>query len=196
MKKLKAIHSNEELKAEIKSAGTIYLLLYKKGTEASDCAYGNIREAANKAQDITLLCADVNEVRDIHEQYGINSVPNLLVFDKGQLKNVVKGCNENGLYSSIFEKMPLSQPKIESKEKPIKRVTVYSTPTCSWCTSLKNYLKEKKIAYRDVDVSRDMKAAEDLVKRSGQRGVPQTDINGRIVVGFDKAKLNEILNIN
>lgn len=196
MKTLKAIHSYEELKKEIKSDGTTYLLLYKKGTEASDCAYENISSAALKARDITLLCADVNEIRDIHEHYEINSVPNLLIFDKGELKNVVKGCNENGLYSSIFEEMPLSRPNITSREKVAKRVTVYSTITCSWCNTLKNYLKEKKIVYKDVDISRDMKAAEDLVRRSGQRGVPQTDINGRIVVGFDKVKLNKLLGIS
>jgi glutaredoxin-like YruB-family protein len=80
-------------------------------------------------------------------------------------------------------------------EAPKKRVTVYSTPSCPWCTTLKNYLKEKNIAFRDVDVSRDMKAAEDLVKRSGQRGVPQTDINGQIIVGFDKPRLNQMLDI-
>ncbi|MFA6618743.1 MAG: thioredoxin family protein [Candidatus Neomarinimicrobiota bacterium] len=196
MKKLKAIHSHEELKKEIKSDGTVYLLLYKKGTDASDCAYENISKAASAAQDITLLCADVNEVRDIHEHYEINSVPNLLIFDKGELKNIVKGCNENGLYSSLFEQMPLSRPKTASRENMARRVTVYSTPTCSWCNTLKNYLKEKKIVYRDVDISRDAKAAEDLLQRSGQRGVPQTDINGRIVLGFDKVKLNELLGIS
>lgn len=194
MKTLKAIRSHSELEAELKNSETVYLLLYKKGTEASDCAYANIREAAEKAKEITLLCADVTDVRDIHGNYGITSVPNLLIFEKGSLKNVIKGCNENGHYSNIFDHVSVSRSAGEN-EKPQKRVTVYSTPTCPWCTTLKNYLKEKSISFRDVDVSRDMKAAEDLVRRSGQRGVPQTDINGQIIVGFDKARINQLLDI-
>ena len=195
MKTLKAIRSLSELEAQLKSSETVYLLLYKKGTEASDCAYANIRDAAEKVKEITLLCADVSEVRDIHPQYGIESVPNLLIFEHGSLKNIVKGCNENGHYINIFEHVSISKGTSEGNEKSQKRVTVYSTPTCHWCTTLKNYLKDHQIVFRDVDVSRDMKAAEDLVKRSGQRGVPQADINGQIIVGFDKARINQLLNI-
>lgn len=194
MKTLKAIGSQADLDSELKKPGTLYLLLYKKGTEASDCAYANIRKAADKSDEITLLCADVNEVRDIHGNYGISTVPNLLVFENGSLKNIIKGCNENGHYSNIFEHVSINKAS-GGDETPKKRVTVYSTPSCPWCTTLKNYLKEKNVAFRDVDVSRDMKAAEDLVKRSGQRGVPQTDINGQIIVGFDKPRLNQMLDI-
>lgn len=195
MKTLKAIRSNAELQTELNASETVYLLLYKKGTDASNCAYANIREAAEKVKEITLLCADVSEVRDIHSDYGIDTVPNLLIFEKGSLKNVIKGCNENGHYSNIFEHVSISKSPQGHDEKPQKRVTVYSTPSCRWCTTLKNYLKEKSISFRDVDVSRDMKAAEDLVRRSGQRGVPQTDINGKIIVGFDKPKINQLLDI-
>ncbi|RKY55572.1 MAG: NrdH-redoxin [Candidatus Neomarinimicrobiota bacterium] len=195
MKTLKAIRSLSELETQLKASETVYLLLYKKGTEASDCAYTNIRNAAEKVSAITLLCADVSDVRDIHPQYGIESVPNLLIFENGDLKNIVKGCNENAHYSNIFEHVNISKGTSEENKKPQKRVTVYSTPSCSWCATLKNYLKEHNIFFRDVDVSRDMKAAEDIVKRSGQRGVPQTDINGQMIVGFDKARINQLLEI-
>lgn len=195
MKTLKAIRNRAELEAELKTSETVYLLLYKKGNEASDCAYANVRIAAEKAENITLLCADVSEVKDIHGHYGINTVPNLLIFEKGRLKNIVAGCNKDGQYSHLFENINIYKGTPGVDEKPAKRVTVYSTPSCPWCTTLKNYLKEKNIAFRDVDVSRDMKAAEDLVKRSGQRGVPQTDINGQIIVGFDKPRLNQLLDI-
>ena len=195
MKTLKAIRSRAELDAELKRSETVYLLLYKKGNESSDCAHANVKSAAEKAENITLLCADVNEVRDIHGHYGINTVPNLLIFENGSLKNIVAGCNKNGQYSNLFENVNIYKGTSDGDDKAKKRVTVYSTPSCPWCTTLKNYLKEKNIAFRDVDVSRDMKAAEDLVKRSGQRGVPQTDINGQIIVGFDKPRLNQLLEI-
>jgi len=195
MKTMMAIRSLGELEAQLKSSETVYLLLYKKGTDASDCAYTNIRDAAEKAKEITLLCADVSEVRDIHPQYGIESVPNLLIFEKSKLKNIIKGCNENGHYSNIFDHVTVAKASAVSGDKPAKRVTVYSTPSCSWCTTLKNYLKEHNIPFRDVDVSRDMQAAEAMVKRSGQRGVPQTDINGQMIVGFDKTRINQLLDI-
>ena len=52
------------------------------------------------------------------------------------------------------------------------------------------------IRYREINVAADQKAAEEMVRKSGQQGVPQTDINGQIVVGFDKTKLNSLLGIN
>ena len=70
------------------------------------------------------------------------------------------------------------------------KVKVYSTPFCPWCHRLKDYLKSKKIAFEDIDVSKDQKAAEHMVEMSGEMGVPQTEINGKIIVGFDKAAID------
>ena len=80
-------------------------------------------------------------------------------------------------------------------EKPQKNVTVYTTPTCTWCGTIKTYLRKNGIRFREVDVSVDQAAAEAMVRKSGQQGVPQTDIEGQIVVGFDKAKINRLLGI-
>lgn len=74
-------------------------------------------------------------------------------------------------------------------------VTVYSTPTCSFCNAAKRYLKERSIPFRDIDISRDAKAAADMVRKTGQQGVPVIDVNGKIIVGFDKLKLNSALGI-
>ena len=76
-----------------------------------------------------------------------------------------------------------------------KRVIVFSTPTCSWCRKLKSYLKDNRIRFKDVDVSRDAKAARDMMRKSGQQGVPQMWINNRPIVGFDKQKINRELEI-
>ncbi|MBI2140832.1 glutathione S-transferase N-terminal domain-containing protein [Candidatus Woesearchaeota archaeon] len=75
------------------------------------------------------------------------------------------------------------------------KVKVYSTPTCPWCKKTKEFLKENSIPYQDVNVAGDQKAAEEMFKKSGQMGVPVTDIDGQIVVGFDKPKLKELLKI-
>jgi glutaredoxin-like YruB-family protein len=75
-------------------------------------------------------------------------------------------------------------------------VTVYSTPTCSFCVAAKHYLRQHAIPFRDVDVSRDARAAAEMVRKTGQRGVPVIDVNGTAIVGFDKARLNAALGIS
>ncbi len=80
-------------------------------------------------------------------------------------------------------------------QKPQPHVIVFSTPTCSFCNAAKKYFREKGIKFRDVDVTRDPTAARDMVRRSGQSGVPVIDIGGRIVVGFDRPKINALLGI-
>ena len=79
--------------------------------------------------------------------------------------------------------------------KPQPRVIVFSTPTCSFCTAAKHYFRQQGIKFRDVDVSRDPAAARDMVRRSGQQGVPVIDIGGKIIVGFDRNKINQLLGL-
>ena len=73
------------------------------------------------------------------------------------------------------------------------QIKVYSTKTCPWCHKLKEYLNEKKVKFEDIDVGEDKKAAEEMVKKSGQMGVPVSDINGKIIVGFDKEEIEKAL---
>lgn len=75
------------------------------------------------------------------------------------------------------------------------RVVVFSTPTCPHCVNVKRYLKEKGIRFKDVDVSRDSRAATEMVRKTGQQGVPQLWINNRPVVGFDRARIDTLLNL-
>ena len=76
-----------------------------------------------------------------------------------------------------------------------KQVIVYTTPTCTWCTTLKTYLDQHQVRYRELNVAADGSAAEAMVRKSGQQGVPQTEINGQMIVGFDKARINQLLEI-
>lgn len=75
------------------------------------------------------------------------------------------------------------------------KVVVFTTPTCSWCTRLKQYLRQRRVPFREVDVSKDEKAARDLVRRTGQQGVPVITIDGKPIVGFDKAKIDRLLGL-
>ena len=72
-------------------------------------------------------------------------------------------------------------------------VKVYSTSSCPWCTVAKNYLASKNVKFEDVDVNRDREAAMEMVRKSGQRGVPVLEINGDIIVGFDQNAIDNAL---
>ena len=74
-------------------------------------------------------------------------------------------------------------------------VKVYSTPTCPWCYKAKDFLKQHKIEFEDIDVAADEKAREEIQKKSGQMGVPVIDINGKMIVGFDVEAIKKELKI-
>jgi len=73
------------------------------------------------------------------------------------------------------------------------KVKVYSTPSCPWCHKAKDFLKEKNVEFEDIDVRADQKASDEMVKKSGQMGVPVIDIDGKIIVGFDKEEMEKLL---
>ncbi|MBZ4647121.1 MAG: glutaredoxin 3 [Petroclostridium sp.] len=72
-------------------------------------------------------------------------------------------------------------------------VTVYSTPTCPWCTRVKEYLNYKEVKFKEINVAQDRDGAMEMIQKSGQRGVPVVDINGNIVVGFNQAEIDRLL---
>lgn len=75
------------------------------------------------------------------------------------------------------------------------KVKLYSTPVCPYCYTLREFFKSKNIVFEDIDVSQDEKLTEDLIQKSGQMGVPVVEIDGEIVVGFDREKIVKLLNI-
>ena len=72
-------------------------------------------------------------------------------------------------------------------------VSVYTTPSCSYCSLVKSYLSQEGISYTEYNVARDTHRAEEMVRKSGQMGVPVLDINGRIIVGFNKPEIEKAL---
>ncbi len=191
---MEKIISHSDLLTKASKKERLYLLLYKAGSDQSICALQNIENAARESGNTNFFGADVSVVKDIHQNYGVTTVPSLLVFGNNKLTGVIKGCHNSNYYKALSENGLFSAGTSEDT-KPSRRVTVYSTPTCSWCNTLKTWLQKNNVRYSDIDISRDQKAADELVRRSGQQGVPQTDINGSIVVGFDQKRLKELLGI-
>jgi len=74
-------------------------------------------------------------------------------------------------------------------------VKVYTTPTCPYCTMAKNFLRENGVEFIEKNVANDRAAAVEMVEKSGQMGVPVLDINGEIIVGFNRDAIKKALNI-
>ncbi len=74
-----------------------------------------------------------------------------------------------------------------------KKIIVYSTDICPYCRMVKDYLKERNIKFEEVNVGKDHKAAMEMVKKSGQTGVPVIEIDGKIIIGFDREAIDKAL---
>jgi glutaredoxin 3 len=75
----------------------------------------------------------------------------------------------------------------------LSRVLLFSTSTCSWCRKAKRYFKERRVPFKEVDIERDQDAARDIVRKTGQMGVPVIKIGSRWIVGFDKQQIEREL---
>lgn len=77
----------------------------------------------------------------------------------------------------------------------MKKVKVFSTPTCPYCYMAKSYLKENQVEFEDIDVSTDRDKAMQMIQKSGEMGVPQLWIDDQVVVGFNKPVIDKLLGI-
>ena len=75
------------------------------------------------------------------------------------------------------------------------KVTIYTTPTCVYCRAAKEFFKEHNVSYEEKDVAKDEQARNTMVKKSGMMAVPVIDIDGNVVIGFDRAKVSQLLGI-
>lgn len=75
----------------------------------------------------------------------------------------------------------------------MSKVTIYTTPTCAFCHAAKEWLEQKQVDFEEIDVSQNQEAAEEMVQKTGQMGVPVIFVGDQYVIGFDQAKLEEVL---
>ena len=168
--------------------------------------FGDFSQAARKARpEFERFCAehpslravlvDVGRIKDIHARFGVTVVPTVVLVEGGKaVRRAMGASTADALSRALLDALPAAAGA-SAVEKPAHRVVVYTTPTCSWCSRTKSYLRQHAIDFREVDVSRDQKAAQRMQARSGQMGVPQLDIDGRMIVGFDKARIDQLLGI-
>ncbi|ADN01141.1 glutaredoxin family protein [Spirochaeta thermophila] len=73
------------------------------------------------------------------------------------------------------------------------KVVLYTTPTCAYCKMAKDYFRKNRIPFVEYNVAQDMRRAEEMVRKSGQMGVPVIDINGKVIVGFNLPEIERAL---
>jgi len=74
-------------------------------------------------------------------------------------------------------------------------IKIYTTPTCAYCKMAKEYFKSKGLDYEEYNVATNIEKQKEMIDKTGQFGVPVIDINGKIIIGFDRTKINELLNL-
>lgn len=190
-----ALQSAEELDAHL-GPDLVVLGFFGSFSQLSRQARPSFEAFAQAHPDLDVLTVDVGEVKGLHKRFGVSSVPAAVTLRGDRVIRHASGLHDaQGWARALLPhaaELPAAAGEASPKQKP---VTVYTSPTCVWCTRVKRYLDDQGVRYREVDISRDPTAAQELVRRSGQRGVPQTDIGGTIVVGFDKARIDSLLGL-
>lgn len=161
---------------------------------------GPIIEGLAKEYDgkATIGKLNVDDNGETAMKYYITGIPTVGIFSAGKMVNTIVGARPEKAYRQAID-AALEPPKEKvvagSAEKNQHSITVFSTPTCSWCAKLKSYLHQNNVAFTDIDVSTDHAMAEKMVMRSGQMGVPQTWVDSQVIVGFDQRRIRDILHL-
>jgi len=172
----------------------LIIIFYTSSSEKSKKVLDIFKMIKDENIKAPLFSVNATEVKDIHPNFGISTVPAVLVLKQGKVSNIIYGIHDRQYYEMLLYDTHVSL-SVKADKDIRHNVIVYTSPTCSWCNAVKNYLKKNRIYFREIDISHDERAARDLIQRTGQMGVPQIDIGGRIVVGFDKSKLDKFLGI-
>jgi len=189
---VKEINSKNEFDKILKEDKFFLLLFYTHDSEKSIKAKESLHVMSEKEKDVNIYAVDARRVNNIHPDYGIKTVPTVLVFKNGTSTKQVQGA----LNPEHYERLLMDAPSPAKKDdSPGHSVVVYTTPSCPWCNRVKSYLRQNRVRFREVDVARNQRAAEELVQRSGQTGVPQIDIDGHLIVGFDQTRIDDLLGI-
>lgn len=170
------------------------LAFWGEFSDAAERALAELKECSAEDKDLPVYVVDVQKVKGLHKEFDVKRVPTVLAIEKGKVTRSIEGVHSARFYAFQFAGVAPSRAR-GTGQAAVRRVIVYSGPGCPACGVLKSYLRRHGVSFRDVDISRDQRAAEKIARRSGQMAVPQTDINGRLVVGFDRPKLDRLLGI-
>ncbi|MBN2802987.1 MAG: glutaredoxin [Deltaproteobacteria bacterium] len=191
-KEFTQINSLEDLKAfELKENTLITVLFYKKSSEKSMTALDRMKNTAASIENPVIAMVDVEKARDIHKELGVTTVPTVVTIKDGRVVKKIEGLQSEETYRILLANVP--RKLADGTVAPPLRISVYTTQVCPHCSTVKKHLKRKGVPFREIDVSKDQDSAAELQRRTGQTGVPQTDINGTWVMGADLGKIDRII---
>lgn len=176
-------------------ADFLVLAFWGEFSGAAQRALAELEEFSREEDGLPVYVVDVQEVRGLHKEFGVEKVPTVLALEAGKVTRLIEGVQSARFYAVHFSGAMPSRTQ-GTGQATARSVVVYSGPGCPACGQLKTYLRRHRVAFREVNISRDPRAAEKIARRSGRMAVPQTDVNGRLVVGFDQAKLDRLLGIH
>jgi glutaredoxin-like YruB-family protein len=170
----------------------LILVFYADFSSNAKRALKELKEFDKGNSEMPVYIVDVEKVEDVHEQFGVTDVPTVLALQNGKTVRRIEGVESAEYYARVLCGAHPSFYK-SAGTKRVHRIIVYSGPGCPACGLVKTYLRKQGVGFREIDISRDQHAAERLVRRSGQMAVPQIDIDGHLVVGFDKGKIDRLI---
>ncbi len=170
----------------------LIVLFYGAFSSASKRALAELQQFSKDNGEVPVYVIDVERVKGAHRAFGVKNVPTVFSLRQGKVTQRLEGVESAQFYARIFSGAHPSHHKT-GKGTVSHQVIVYSGPGCPACGTAKAYLRRRGVTFREVDIARDQHAAQSLVRRSGQMAVPQIDIDGHLVVGFDQAKIDRIL---
>lgn len=188
---MKTINSNEFQTEVTDFKGVVFIDFYAEWCGPCKMLSPMVEEMdrENTDSEVKFVKIDVDANQELAGSFGIMSIPTVLIFKDGELATQKIGVATKDAYKSL-----ISEAKAFDASAP-QEVAVFSTLTCPYCTMAKNYLKEKGIPFKDIDVSMDENMARKMVERSGKMGVPQLWIKNQVVIGFNKPQIDALLGL-
>ncbi len=187
--------------------------MLKQGLEKLEGAafigfFGDFSDASQKAlpefeafcksheDDGECFVVDVGKVKGVHKNYGVSAVPTVIALKEDKVLQKVTGLQTKDAYErALLSTGAVVARRSGGTERKFPRVVVYVSNSCPWCTKVKLYLRKRGVPYSEVNVSRNPDEAVALQRRTGQTGVPQVNIGGSWVVGFDQPKIDRLLGL-
>ena len=169
----------------------LVVMFYGDFSSAAKRALAEIEQFSKENEKVPVCVVDVMKVKNIHKQLGVEKVPTVVALKEGKIARKIEGVESSRFYAQIILGAHPERAKISSKKE--HRIIVYTGQGCPACSAVKSYLRSRQVNFREIDVSSNQREAERLVRRSGQMAVPQIDIDGRLIVGFDRGKIDALL---
>ncbi len=158
----------------------------------------NFEAFCEQNADHPAVLVDVGQVRGVHRKFGVTTVPTVVLAKGNQVLRKVIGYQTPDYYQRSLLTPSTGVRRSRSGDedaRPAHNVVLYVGDGCPWCTRARNYLRKQGVPFREINVSRDESEMVRLVSQSGQRGVPQLNIDGHWIIGFDKPRINQLLGL-